>query len=725
MIIQSFVPSRAARPKNLPLESTGAGPKDSLSLSSEGDYVEGQVIVKLQPGLNAASLVADYGAKLEREFQLPPAMAEKIGGRLLVMDLPSDLSTEEAMISLKSDQRVALAVPNHLVRSFGCEQETPPEEPPEQEPYPNDLHPDQWGLFNEGQTEGTPGVDISIHEAWEITTGSRSGPVIAIVDSGIDYGHPELAPNLWHNSGESPDGADTDGNGYVDDLHGVNFLDGSGDPSDDSGHGTHIASIIAAEGNNGQGMAGINWQAQIMPLKFLESSGRGSIANAISAIAYAESQEARLVVNGWGSEVQNQALFEVIEASQAMHICASGNDGYDNDIRPVHPASFPLDNIIAVAATDHNDEFTRFSNNGETSVDLSAPGRKVYSLSLDDEYKLLGGTSTAAAHVAGVAGLILTKYPELDNESLRTRLLSGVDPLPKRADRVVTGGRLNAAKALEDDTTPPAAPGDLWVTRLDEREVGLSWTASGDDGMEGRAHHYELRYASGPIVDGEPAPGEVRFQEASPITAPKPGEPGQTEYASVDLGPSGQARTIHFAVRAVDNVGNHSPLSTAQAKLPNSPVAFEDRFDDPHTSWTSEGDWGRVEAQGRGWVWTDSPKADYANNVDASLTSQEISLDGWRHSKLYFDARYTIEPEHDACYVEVYGRRWFQTKWRTVATLDGFSDWKNQEVDLSSYDGQDIKLRFRMATDDSRTAYGIQLDNVVVTGEKESRSGDS
>lgn len=720
--------------------------------ASMAEHEPGQVLVKVSSEATTSelqTLLDDYGASLERRYEFPQAMADKIGGTLMLLELPRNLSVAQAMAVMEQDGRVQRAEPNHIVHSYTGEAEAlpadqpppvepppsddpppsepppgeePPGEAPPEEPVvpPDDLHAQQWPLENTGQTDGTNGVDISARAAWEITTGSSTdGPVIAIVDSGVDLHHPEMAPNLWTNPGEIPgDGIDNDENGYIDDVHGVNFLNRSGDPMDDSGHGTNLAAIIGAKGHNGQGMTGINWDARIMPLKFLESSGRGSIANAISAIIYAENMGARVVLNGWGSGIQNQSLFEAIEGSRAMHICASGNDGYDNDIRPVHPASFPLDNIVAVAATDHDDAFTPFSNLGPDGVDLAAPGRKVYTLDEDNEYKLLGGTSIAAAHVAGVAGLVLTQYPDADNHVLRARLLNGVDPLPEKADRVGTGGRLNAAKALEADAVAPDAPAAFQAIAADNRGVSLRWLAPGDDGLSGAASSYELRFSDRPIVEGKPGPDQVSFDDATPIRSGKPKAPGQVENVRVELGPSGLERKLYFAVRAVDNVGNHSGLSTVQATLPAVPVFFEDRFDAPGTTWTSEGEWARVAVGGRGQVWTDSPDGDYTNNRDDSVTSPEISLKNVTNAKLHFDARHTIEPSHDGVEVEVYGRRWWGgTKWRSVATLDGYSDWKTKSIDISKYDGQDIKVRFRLHTDDDRTAYGIQLDNVVVTGD--------
>jgi len=733
-------------------EALDATRAEALSLASklkDGEYVPGEVLVKLAGGVAASSvdeLAQDYGAKAIR-FDVPPSVQEALGGELLKLQLPPGLSTPEALAAMGRDPRVAAADSNDILRLPQGEdarpQEPPaPQPPPAQEPPPaqpeppappaftppNDLHGDLWGLHNTGQTvnnlEGQAGVDMKAIAAWHTTTGSRTGPIIAVIDSGVDGMHPDLANNMWRNPGEvGGDNVDNDGNGVVDDVYGYSGIDGSGAPVDENGHGTHCAGTIGAEGNNGQGVVGVNWQAQLMGLRFLGPGGAGTTEDAIKCVLYATRMGARITSNSWSGDKYNAILFDALRSSPALHICAAGNDGYDNDVRPIYPASYRLDNVISVAAHDNKDRLAKFSNRGEKSVHLAAPGVDIYSTKPGAAYQFLSGTSMATPHVAGVAGLIATQWPEATNDDIRRRLLNGVDRMPEPfCNRMTTGGRLNAEKAMEPDSTAPGTIEDLRSQAVTPTSLDLQWTATGDDGAVGRAVDYELRYSDAPIVMGQPSGRrrEVAFEDATRVDAPQPGPSGSPESLKVSLSPSGKRRDLHFALRAIDNVGNASDLASATVSVPAVPVAFEDGMQDGTAKWTAEGKWAQVSDPGRGTVWTDSPDGDYAHKTDASLTSKDISLKDYKNSKLYFDARQDIELKHDGLQVEVYGKKgWFGgTKWRTEKTLDGIADWQTHVLDLSEYDGQDVKIRFRMETDDSRARDGAYLDNVVVTGAK-------
>jgi len=241
---------------------------------------------------------------------------------------------------------------------------------------------DLWGMHNTGQTNGTPDADVDAPEAWNIATGS-SDIVVGIIDTGVDYTHPDLAANIWTNDGEvAGNGLDDDGNGFVDDVHGYDFVNDDGDPMDDNRHGTHVAGTIAAVGDNGVGVAGLNWSSSIMALKFLNSGGWGFTSDAVRALNYATMMRTdygvnvRLTSNSWGGGVYVQALYDAIAASGEagmLFIAAAGNRSSDNDAQPFYPSAYDLDNVIAVAATDHNDDLAAFSCYGATTVDLAAP----------------------------------------------------------------------------------------------------------------------------------------------------------------------------------------------------------------------------------------------------------------------------------------------------------------------------------------------------------------
>ncbi|MEW6281128.1 MAG: S8 family serine peptidase [Candidatus Eremiobacterota bacterium] len=678
------------------------------------DYVPGQVLVKLKAGMSAQavqSFSSDYGAKVLHRFRIPAAAAKSFNGELVQLTLPEGMTTAQAVAAMGKDPRVTYAEPNFKVQASGR--------------LPDDLTDQQWGLQNTGQNGGIAGVDIKAAQAWDITHGIReNGPVIAVIDTGVKYNHSDLRDNMWVNPGEVPgDGIDNDGNGVVDDVHGFNGITGSGDPMDDHNHGTHCAGVIGAKADNG-GIVGVNWEAQIMALKFLGEGGGGTTADAIKCILYATEMGAKITSNSWGGSQFSQACMDAMAASPALHLCAAGNEGYDTDTRPSYPACYELDNIVSVAAHDNQDRLARFSNRGTKTVDLAAPGVDIYSTLKDGGHGNMSGTSMATPHVSGVAGLIASRYSQADTRSIKSRILSGVDPMPEQyARRLSTGGRLNAVKALEDDQIPPGAPADI-TAQATPTSVTLNWTATGDDGSQGRAVAYDLRFSRSPISSsGEVKPGEISFDDATPVKIDEPKAAGQKEAFTVSFTPSGQERKLYFALQVLDNVGNRSATAVRDVRVPATTVAFEDSMDVGST-WKAEGTWGQVDWPGRGQVWTDSPGGDYSGDANHSLTSVSISLKDWKEPVLHFEARVDTEQKYDKCHVEVLGRKfWGGHKWREVGKLEGIQDWKGYQIDLSDYEGQEIQLRFRMESDESRNRDGVYLDNAVITARQGDNSG--
>ncbi|GAC1331814.1 MAG: hypothetical protein NVSMB17_10180 [Candidatus Dormibacteria bacterium] len=328
---------------------------------------------------------------------------------------------------------------------------------------PNDpSFPQLWGLQNTGQcvvgTCGTPGADIKAEPAWNVTTGS-STVVVGVVDTGIDYRHPDLAPNAWSNPGTI--------NGCPAGTHGYNAILSSCDPLDDNNHGSHVSGTIGARGNNGVGVTGVNWNVSLMGLKFLDATGSGSTAGAISAIDWAVRAKiagvnVRALNNSWGGGPFDQALLDEINkagANDILFLAAAGNSSLNNDVSPHYPSSYGAANEIAVAATDQADSLAYFSNYGASSVDLGAPGTNIYSTIVGGTYDYFNGTSMATPHVTGAAALILSKEA-LTVSMLKARLLQSVDAVPGLAGFVKTGGRLNVCKAITGcgGPPPPATP---------------------------------------------------------------------------------------------------------------------------------------------------------------------------------------------------------------------------------------------------------------------------
>lgn len=310
-----------------------------------------------------------------------------------------------------------------------------------------------WGLQNLGQNGGVPGADIAAPAAWDLTTGSTN-VIVAVVDTGIRYTHQELATQMWRNPGEIPDnGIDDDDNGYIDDVFGVNAVMNTGDPMDDNDHGTHVAGTIGAAANDRHPHVGVAWHVRLMACKVFDEFGFGATADEIVGIEYAVRHGAKILNNSWGGYSFSQALFDSIRRARdqgVLFVAAAGNESNNNDRIPAYPASYQLDNIISVAALDRADNLASFSNYGERTVHLGAPGVSIFSSvsGFDADYDTFDGTSMATPHVCGVAALVMSYHPGADLDEVRTRILSSTVPITSLTRRTVTGGRLNAYNAL-------------------------------------------------------------------------------------------------------------------------------------------------------------------------------------------------------------------------------------------------------------------------------------
>jgi len=363
---------------------------------------------------------------------------------LALARLESGQTLDQAIQTLVRNPAVKYVEPNYIVST---------------QAIPNDPRfSSLWGLHNTGQTGGVSGADMDVPQAWDLQTGNNV--VIAVIDTGVDYNHPDLVGNIWTNTDEIPNnGRDDDGNGYIDDVRGWDFSGNDNNPMDDNNHGTHVSGTIAARGNNGTGITGVNWSAQIMPLKFMNASGQGTTASAIEAIQYAVANGARISNNSWGGPGFSRALYDAIALANAaghVFVAAAGNSSRNNDVSPDYPASFDLPNIIAVAATDENDRLAGFSNFGARSVDVAAPGVNILSSVRFSNYRSFSGTSMAAPHVAGVAGLLRASQPSLSAADVRSILISSSDSVASLAGRVVADGRVNAFQALLSLNIDPA-----------------------------------------------------------------------------------------------------------------------------------------------------------------------------------------------------------------------------------------------------------------------------
>lgn len=438
------------------------GPSTSVSRSTPKPHStrrsalesEPEVLVRFKPGVDLAAIkkiAARHNDRLEDEI-------EAVKGLVAIDDLDdADPALTVQQYAAMSDL-VDYAEPNFEISLDDPAPLLSNVELVERETVsniPNDpLFDQQWALNNLGRDGGKARADIDALKAWLKTQGSEE-VVVAVLDSGVDYNHKDLAGNMWTRPDNVPQYTD-DELGSLNDFQGFDANVNAADPMDDNGHGTHCAGIIGAEGNNDEGIAGINWNVRIMPLKFLGRGGFGTTKNAIEAINYAIDRKqngvnVRVINASWGSTQRSKALEDAIRAAGEhgiLFVAAAGNNGTDNDKRPHYPSNYDLPNVISVAALDRTDSLTSFSNFGIKRVHIAAPGRDILSTWLGDEFREASGTSMAAPQVSGVAALILSTQTDMTVEKLRDRLLKSTDKLDSLNGKVESGGRLNAAKAL-------------------------------------------------------------------------------------------------------------------------------------------------------------------------------------------------------------------------------------------------------------------------------------
>jgi len=645
------------------------------------------LLVAFRPGVSAgvrAGVVGRAGMELDPAFRNSHVMRLRPGRGAPL----TGAELARALRFLRRDPSVRLVEPDYEVRASAV---------------PNDPRFAQlWALHNTGQTGGQPDADIDWLETWE--SASVPGPIVAVVDTGVDYTHPDLQEQILR-----------DGGGAV---VGWDFANNDANPQDDHGHGTHVAGTIGAVGNNGIGIVGVCPTARIMPLKFLDGDGVGATSNAIRAIDFAVASGAAIINNSWGGGGFSGFLLEAIQRAEAagvLVVAAAGNDGEDNDARPVYPASYNrfAANVLSVAASDARDELAAFSNYGRDSVDITAPGAGIVSTAMGGGYITMGGTSMATPHVSGAAALTLARFPGASVRELKERLLNNADR-PAALGSLVPRCRLNVARAMVDDTTPPGTPAAFTVSHFAASGLLLTWTASGDDGVAGTASRYEMRYSTIPL-------DAAGFEEATPtVGLPVPGPSGSPEtFLLPHLAPG---QDYYVLLRAVDRVGNVSSFaSLGRVRTPPfSPQksAFSDDVEGGlrfigSSPWavSKEQHWSPTRA------YADSPAQPYAFRVDSSLTQlAPVSLAGFV-PVLTFYAKTDLEPGFDFLYVEVSaddGETWS----RQELALTGVDDWRLQYVPLGRYFGQSIRVRFRLVTDEIVNADGVWLDEIRIAGDR-------
>ncbi|HEY5667225.1 MAG TPA: S8 family peptidase [Gammaproteobacteria bacterium] len=507
-------------------------------------YVEGQVLVRFQPGLAAADRAAVRGALLPLSSQ----SIELVPGLELVQ---TPLSVAQAVAVLTNNPNIFYIEPDYILQP---------------QAMPNDYYLGlEWGLHNTGQdirnVLGLPDADIDMPEAWDLVPPSAGTVVVAVIDSGTQLDHEDLHANIWVNPDEiAGNGIDDDNNGYVDDINGWDFFSNDNDPSDESGHGTHTAGTIGALTNNGIGIAGVcGDNCKIMPLRFLGPQG-GSTSAAILALQYAVAENVKVSNNSWGGGLYSQSLVDAIQQAAGIghiFVASAGNDAFNTDASPKYPSSYDNWNIISVAATTNQDLLASFSNFGATTVDIGAPGFNVASTYMGNQYYWMSGTSMAAPHVAGVVALLQASEPGLSAQQVINRIYDSARPMAALDGITTTGGMLNAAAALagtstEPNPAPPPQPSlpdtPAWLTASNNGDgtAELVWP------MDADATHY--------VVAREER--KVKGKNAGSWT----GYISYTTSQSPHID-AGGAQEFRYRVSASNSVGTSSPTGWVEVAV--------------------------------------------------------------------------------------------------------------------------------------------------------------
>lgn len=509
------VPSPTPTPSPTPLPESTPTPTPTLSPAPvatksstlEGDFVEGEVIVKYKE--KEIDLETGTGQKEAETFQDQHQLAEKDEIEDLNMQVlaSQDKSTGQIIAELADNPEVERVEPNLIRRATAT---------------PNDTSfSNLWGLHNIGQSvngvSGTADADIDAPEAWNLESSSQEDVLVAVLDTGVLHTHPDLTANMWDGSSCKDENGDTIVGGCPN--HGWDFVNNDNDPTDDDGHGTHVAGTIAAVSNNNVGITGVSMgnNIKIMAVKFLDADGFGTLADEIKAINFARHNGARVINASFGGGGFAQSEKEVADAFSGLFVAAAGNDGFNNDsdLSTAHyPCGYNSIHIVCVAATDQDDNLADFSNFGATSVDVGAPGVNIYSTYLDNGYAFLQGTSMATPHVAGLAALVLSSSPNLSAAQVKIVVLDSGDNREALSGNTVTGKRINAFTALNQ--AGEGAPNIVineFVSNASEEWVELFNPTGSSVNLTG----WKLKQLTNPSA----APTEAKFADLSGTIEPQ------------------------------------------------------------------------------------------------------------------------------------------------------------------------------------------------------------
>jgi subtilisin family serine protease len=681
-------------------------------------YIPNQLIIKFKEGkTDSKSLQMNYlqemNAQLIHQFSSNGAM---------LIEMPLSLTQSKpvnlrALVKrLRTRPEVEYAEPNWILHSVGNASHKTSLRSSEADfiSGPNDpLFDEQYALSNRGSQRS----DIFVQQAWTKTTGSRD-VLVAVIDSGIDYTHNDIAQNYWYNPGETgldsrgrdktTNGIDDDSNGFVDDWRGWDFTNDTNNPIDETGHGTHCAGVIGGVGNNGLGITGVNWSVSLLGLKFLDNKGNGSLANAVRAVEYATSMGVHIMSNSWGGDEQSETMAAAIrKANEAgiLFVVAAGNDSNNIDTSLDYPAAYGIDNIISVAAVDRDGQLAGFSNFGFKNVHIAAPGIEILSTIPGNKYEKLDGTSMAAPYVAGAAALIKSRFPQLNAREIKSRLLGGATTSDALAGNV-TSGLLNVYNSLEEDFIAPNTPSEILIQKTNAATLDLKWTTSVDQGRDGFAFNYEIRRASQRIYS------EADWNLATPTSFRIFESDRNKIQAQVEI-PEFNSEGF-LAIRAIDRAGNRSAISNNVAFTTRISAVVYRNNGQSLEGLTIKGKWGLENLQGVGKVLSDSPGDIYGYGESASITlpSMEIST---KDVAISFQTKFDLEVGYDFGFLEISTDE--GNIWKKVKTYSGSISWQKFTYSLAEFIGDEdrsLMIRFRLQSDPTTSLDGWYLSDIMV-----------
>lgn len=442
----------------------------SATIAYSTEYVPGEIIVKLKHHESTLQASAFIGrAVTMRGMNLKKSFS---GMNMHHMKLKPGQNLDETLNQLSADPEVEFAEPNYIIHAqgFGIEGQAM-------------SIGDVQMLSATSQTS----APVQLQNAWNALSSNKAAPIVAVVDTGIDFSHSVFTQTgaIYNNSKETINSMDDDGNGYIDDIHGWNFVANNNNPQDDEGHGTHCSGIVLGTSQDIRAASLTTAKIQIMPLKFLDSTGSGSTADAVNAINYAVANGAKVISNSWGGSSPSNSLLNAIAYAynnKVVFVAAAGNNGTNNDSAPTYPANYSVPNVISVAATSDSDILASFSNYGATTVNLASPGVSILSTYIGNTFAYESGTSMATPFVSGLAALMIRENPNMSAYQVRNLLLGAADKVSNLNNKVSTGARIDFYTAVSQAKTviASAAQPSYDVSALSARDSAS--TSSGGCG---------------------------------------------------------------------------------------------------------------------------------------------------------------------------------------------------------------------------------------------------